>query len=830
MVGTTERAPPVLVAPLFPLALAFGTGIVIDRFGVHWPTVSWGVLGLLAALGVIAGLCCRRPPASLGVLVLALALGGGWHHACWSDLPSDDLARGLSEEPRPAWVRGMLRDVLGIHPGDPGLTRAILEITNVRDRGSWRTASGRAVLNIVGARPDLVAGDVVEAAGSLARIAGSLNPGEFNAREYHQAQGVRLHLAVDDEQGVWRYGSPSRLPWSPMRLRGVVRAWSHARLVEGLDSQVGPLAAALLLGQREGVDPVVNDAFARTGTTHLLAISGLHLQALGFVLWFIFRALGLGRRGAFASVALATVAYALLVGLMPSVVRSAAMTVTACIAGMIDRSARPANTLALAALVTVGLNPAYLFDVGCQLSFLAIAAIVWGSSPVFAWWTAPATPLEKLEQGFESPWRRQLRGCGHWLVQMVVVSLVVWLVTLPLVTLRFHVAAPIGVALNVPLIPLTTVALLASGLTLGLSAIWAPLGVPSAWVSEVCLRWTGTIVRWGATVSWGHHFVPAPSWTWALGFYFLLAVATASQVGRWPTRGRLLGWGALGVWVAAGLSLSLARFPRPAAALEAEVLAVGHGLSVVITTGDGRTWLYDCGRMRDPGVGRRIVAPALWARGVRHIDAIILSHADSDHYNGLPDLLDRFSVGEVRVPPGFGGPSNPGAVELLHSLRKRGVRVRSVAAGDHWDAPGARFSVWHPPRAEADSSLLTSDNARSVVLDLEAAGRHVLLTGDLEGDGLFELRRQPLPRADVFLAPHHGGRTANPPWLYDWANPRLVVVSQRPPTPGSNDALSPLAARRILLRTWQLGAIGLKWTGQGVLVRGFRDDRTQWGQ
>ncbi len=150
-----------------------------------------------------------------------------------------------------------------------------------------------------------------------------------------------------------------------------MRRWSRDRLVGGLDPKVAPLAAALLLGRREGVDPDVNDAFARTGTTHLLAISGLHLQVLAGVFWLAFRLLGLGRRGTFAAVGAATVAYALLVGLMPSVVRSAAMTVAVCVAGLLDRSSRPANMLALAALATLALNPADLFDVGCQLSFLA---------------------------------------------------------------------------------------------------------------------------------------------------------------------------------------------------------------------------------------------------------------------------------------------------------------------------------------------------------------------------------------------------------------------------------------------------------------------------
>jgi competence protein ComEC len=825
-----ERAPRILVAPLVPLAVAFAAGVVADRFGGPWGTVGWGSIALIASAGLGAGLW-RRPYAPIPVvLVVIMALGGGWHHARWSDLAPDDLARSVSEQPRPAWVRGVLRDVLGIYPGDPGLTRAVLEVTGVRDGAYWRSASGRALVVIVGPRPDLVAGEAVQAAGSLERVAGPLNPGEFDARDYLRAQGIRLHLAVDDRQGVWRERSTPSGSWSWTWRRGVVRAWSRARLVERLDTRVAPLAAALLLGQREGVDPDVNDAFARTGTTHLLAISGLHLQALGFVLWFVFRALGLGRRGAFAAVALATVAYALLVGLAPSVVRSAAMTLVVCTAGMIDRSVRPANTLALAALVTLALNPAYLFDVGCQLSFLAIAAIVWGSSPVFAWWTDRGTPLDRLEQKFESRWRGRLRGCGRWLMQMILISLVVWLVTLPLVTLRFHIASPIGIALNIPLIPLTTVALLASGLTLALSALWAPLGVPAACVSDLCLRVTDAVVRWGAAVRWGHRFVPPPSCAWVLGVYALLTLATAAQVGRWPAPARRGAWGLLTVWVALGVALSLARFPRPGGPLNAEVLAVGHGLAIVISTGDGHTLVYDCGRMRDPSVGRRIIAPALWARGVRHIDMVVLSHADSDHYNGLPDLLDRFSVGEVRVPPSFASPANPGAVDLLRDVRSRGVPIRPIAAGDHWQTTAARFSVWHPPHAGAFSPDRTSDNARSVVLDLEADGHHVLLTGDLENEGLDALSRCRLPPLAVLLSPHHGGRTANPTWLYEWAEPRLVVVSQRQPASGSNDALAPLDAQHILLRTWQRGAIRLRWTGGGVVASGFRDDQARWDE
>src|SRR5262249_24472852 len=148
-----------------------------------------------------------------------------------------------------------------------------------------------------------------------------------------------------------------------------------------------------------------------------------------------------------------------------------------------------------------------------------------------------------------------------WLVQMLVVSLVVWLVALPLVALRFHVAAPIGILLNIPLIPLTTAALLASGLTLALGVVWAPFGAPAAWVCGGCLRLTDAAVRWGAASRWGHCFVPMPSWFWVLGVYLWLGLALAAQAGRWPRAVRRGAWAVLSVWVVLGLGLGVGRFP-----------------------------------------------------------------------------------------------------------------------------------------------------------------------------------------------------------------------------------------------------------------------------
>ena len=562
----------------------------------------------------------------------------------------------------------------------------------------------------------------------------------------------------------------------------------------------------------------MNDAFARTGTTHLLAISGLHLQVLAVFLGACARLLGVGRKGAFGVVILGTVAYALLVGLAPSVVRSAAMTVGACAAGLKDRCVGPANLLSAAALATLAHNPSDLFDVGCQLSFLAVAVILWCVPAALGWGAPGLTELDVLERRLEPWWRKAGRRGLATLRAGLVASSVIWMAGWPLVALRFHLVSPVGILINIPLIPLTSLALLLSGLTLGLSAIWPPLGSPTAWACGVCLEWTEAAVRWGTARRWGHAFVVGPPWGWTLAFYALLGLATLAGACRWRTRSR---WWALTIaWGTIGAALPLAS-TRPEST-EAEVFSVGHGLSVMIRSTGGRTALYDCGKMGDPHVGRRAIAPALWSRGVRRVDLLILSHADADHFNGLPDLLDRFEIGVVRVPPGFGGPKNPGARRLLDEVRARGIPVGSIAEGDTIDlGGGTTLTALHPRPSGRPGS---TDNSRSVVLDVAQGERHLLLTGDLEGDGLADLVAHPARPLDAMLAPHHGGRTSNPTWLYDWAKPALLVVSQRPPSTGSRDPLAPIAAGHFaLLRTWQAGAIRLRWSSSGLLATGFLD-------
>ena len=799
-------------------------GVAVDRWLDPWGTFAWSLAAMACAL--VAALARRaeglRGPATIAAFV---ALGAAWHHQHWSDLAPDDLARAPWESagPRPAWLRGVPVEAATFRPGqngpdDRGSTRTTLALTAIHEGQGWRPISGQVQTFVVGDRSDLVPGRAVEAAGVLSSIDGPLNPGQVDFRPVLRARGIRLRLAVDDPSGIWPDPSGPDWPWT--HFLGKVRAWSARRLASGLDPKVTPLALALLLGRREAVDPEVNDAFSRTGTTHLLAISGLHLQVLAVALGGCVRGLGFGRRTAFLTVMAATAAYALLVGLAPSVVRSAAMTLGACLAGLRHRGANPANLLGGAALATLAHNPADLFDVGCQLSFLAVAVLFWCMPMVLERDVPRLSPLDRLEREFEPRWKAVGRKAWAGLRVGVKGSALIWIVAWPLVALRFHVVSPVAILINIPLIPLTSLALLLSGLTLLLSAIWPPLGGPTGWLCGVCLEWTEATVRWATAWRWGHGFAPGPPWGWVVAFYALLGLATLASVSRWRS-GRA--W-----WVAAlacGATMALLPlWPSHPEATEAEILAVDHGLAVAIRSPTGATALYDCGKMRDPHVGRRLIAPALWARGIRSLDVVILSHADSDHYDGLADLLDRFPIGVVRVPHGFEGPANPGAVALLDLVRARSIPIEPIAAGDRIDlGGGTTLATLHPAKAIRPGS---TDNARSVVLEVASGGRTLLLTGDLERDGLADLVAQPARPLDAMLAPHHGGRTSNPPWLYNWARPALVVVSQKPPAPGSRDPLELIAQGHFpLLRTWEAGAIRLRWSPSGLVATGFLDPK-----
>ena len=307
----------------------------------------------------------------------------------------------------------------------------------------------------------------------------------------------------------------------------------------------------------------------------------------------------------------------------------------------------------------------------------------------------------------------------------------------------------------------------------------------------------------------GSVYCPGPPMWWLVGFYALLAASVILE--PWWRNRCLLG---LLAWTLFGLL-------RPTATgdpteLRVTFLSVGHGGCTVLECPDGRCLVYDAGTTLGPAAVRRVVAPYLWHRGVTRIDELFVSHADTDHFNGVAALLERFPVGQVTLTPSFADKPTREVSAALNAFEAHRVPVRVAVAGDGFQAGDVRLDVLHPPAVGPPGI----ENERSLVLAVRHAGHTILLTGDLEKAGTAQVLGFPPVAADVMMAPHHGSRAALPRELLDWCRPKLLVVSRGAE---KGNTVRPADARPAdVWDTLLRGAVTVRSHPTGVTAEAFR--------
>ena len=517
-------------APLVPVAVAVTLGLVGDRY-VGLPVPLGLGFALLAVVGwVVTRFGRDAEPAHLFLWAACAGLGAAWHHAYRENYPADDIGEIAADEPQLARLRGSLADEPAVfhRPRNPALvtvprtdpTVVVLGVSEFQDSGEWRAASGWLVLASDASLEGLHAGDEVEVVGWLARPSGPSNPGEWDYAARLQDQRVRAVLRVPKSaEGVvrlterWRGTLAGRL--------AEVRGWGQRGLQEALPRGEAGVAAALLLGESSAMTGDGWDRYVRTGVVHALAISGQHLVVLGGFAWFVLRLAGVRRRRGALAVALGLLGYALLTGGRPSVMRAAVTVCAVCGGVLIGRRALPANAFALAWLVVVALNPTDPFTAGCQLSFVAVAVLVWGVSR----WLKPRelTPLEELIEESRPPWEKALRGAVRFVIQAFAVSLILFLALTPLLISWQNLVSPIAVLIGPPVIFFTSVALVGGFLTLLAQALGGLLVPPFAFVTHWSLSACEWLVDIADGIPGGHWYsAGVPTW-WLVGFYGCLA-------------------------------------------------------------------------------------------------------------------------------------------------------------------------------------------------------------------------------------------------------------------------------------------------------------------
>jgi len=341
------------------------------------------------------------------------------------------------------------------------------------------------------------------------------------------------------------------------------------------------------------------------------------------------------------------------------------------------------------------------------------------------------------------------------------------------------VVAPVGLVLTVLLWLPLTVALFSALLT----ALTSPLPFLPVMCGFLCAG-VLSLIEWltqqAARIPWGHAWVSGPPWWWVATFYAGLFLQQFTRLGTLGRRWRCgLLCGLLTVGIAYGSCSTRVWRTVTRQPLRLSFVAVGHGSSVLIELPDGRVLLYDAGRMGSPRAAALPISSVLWNRRIHHIDALVLSHADADHFNAVPALLDRFSVGIVYVSPVMFRQQTPALNALTTAIDTANVPVANLHENMHLaNCGGVRMEVLHPPPTGCGTPEgRTGDNENSIVVQLDYGRHRILLTGDIEDRGLDELLAElPLP-CDLLQAPHHGSGRSRPADVAAWANPKSVVVS-----------------------------------------------------
>jgi len=816
--------------PAVVVLAAAVAGIAADRWLPLPLPLAACLLGSVVALG-IWGMIIRGGHRVLALppLLAAIALlGAARHHAHWRCYPVDELGRSAALRPQPiALELAVVSTPDRLAAGEdrpPWAAETLWSFTaraeRVRDGLDWRGCSGNIRVTIAAERFETAPGDRFRAFGMLSTPSPATNPGGFDRAAHARADRClcRLHLDSPACLTALDRGAIYLLPRAISRFQTACRA----QLAATIAPEQLPLAEALLLGRREDLDEPLREAFLTTGTVHVLCVSGLHVGLLAAALGLLLLRMPGIRRHYRWILAAAAGAYVLLVGVQPPVIRAAIMLWVALAAGAVGRKPLSANTWAVAGLIVLALNPADLFRTGTQLSFLCAACLTAAVGSV------RRGPPDRNIGDANSIAPRLVRRFAQWVVRSSQVSGRLWLLSAPLVLARFNILSLLPLPLNLLLIPPVAAALClgASAMLLG-SVPWVGPAIGAA--AGAMLALIEATVDAAARLPGGHWWLPGPAAWWLLGFY-----AAAACAWMWPAGfSRRRRFALLALWTIVGLGASW--WTKPRDEVRCTIIAVGHGCSVLIESPDGRTMLYDAGGLSDPKSVARQIAGVLWHRGITRLDAIVLSHADSDHFNAVPELLRKFSVGIVYASPAMLGDdriawhADPTAghrtesalQSLIAALQAHRVPTQIIAAGDRLILSADRralMEVLHPPKRSA----LGDDNVNSLVVEVAFDGRSLLLTGDLEKGGLLDLLAEEPRDCDVILAPHHGSRQPRLNDLLVWSSPEWVVVSdsQNRPTAGDRDELGDVVGATTL-HTSRSGAIEVRLRTDQVQVSPF---------
>jgi competence protein ComEC len=636
----------------------------------------------------------------------------------------------------------------------------------------------------------------------LSRPRNFRNPGSFDYQGYLADNGI-VALGSTKAEDV------EVLPGFSGNYIELLRTKAYRQILDRIQrlwpGRNAALMDAMLVGDNAFVGRRLLTDFQRTGTYHVLVISGLKVSILAFVTFWLLRRFRVNSLASSAITVLLTVAYAMLTEVGAPVWRATLMLITYLCARALYRGRAVLNTIAAAGILLLVVNPDALFGASFQLSFLCVLVITTIGAPLVQQTVQPFSAavknLDSVAYDFALPpelvqFRLDLRLVAERLRRFVGTRSSVFLLatairaavvacefllisiilqvgfTLPM-AYYFHRATLVSLPANVLAVPLTEIALVASLAAIASSYLWFGLAKIPSFIAALSVQAMTGSVHWFGALKIADVRVPTPgiSITMFSAVSLLLAMIFARR--RRPLAA--LGVAALTV---TGLWMCFVP-PQPDIrrdVLEVTSIDVGQGDSILLVSPAGQTLLIDAGGIphwmhSELDIGEDVVSPYLWARRFHRLDAVAVTHPHADHIGGMRAILANFHPRELWIGAG----QTNGELEfLLTEAKALGVTVLRHQAGDQFDYAGVQFRVLAPAADSEGENRKSNDD--SLVMSARYRGTTALLEGDAEKEAERRIAGDE-PEADLLKVAHHGSATSTIPELLAAVHPKFAVIS-----------------------------------------------------